>query len=1035
MRPIFAALALAAALAAPVRAADLRFPDDAALRAVQFVDENEGWAVGDAGVIWHTIDGGQTWERQPTGVRASLRGLHFLNPFTGWVVGREELPQGGSVGVVLATRDGGLKWQRLCIQGLPGLQRVHFFDDKTGIAIGEGTDQYPTGVFTTADGGRNWKPMPGPRCPAWLAADFTDPQNGALAGAWGRLATLRQGVLGAAEVDTLSGRSVRDLRLVGNRAIAVGEGGLVLVSSNSAGLRWGFADLASVFKPETLACLDFHAVACRGEHIWVAGRPGSLVLHSADHGLTWQTASTGRNVPVHGLFFLNEQRGWAVGELGTILGTADGGKTWTVQREGGQRSAALFVHARAGGVPFETIALLGGDDGYLTTALQVTAADPASAPPAASGAPQRLTAAMRLAAGAAGETLWQFPLPQHLGRAEPRELIGAWDKLHGDRAADQILRQLVLALRMWRPEVVVTDGKVPDSPIDELIAEAVEEAYKRAADPAAFPEQLAQLGLKPWQVKKLYARCADAAGAPVVCDLTEAKQRLQSTPRDFAAPSLALCDETPASQACFHLLAASINGAANHRGLMDGIDLGAGGTARRPREPLEDLNPDIEKGIRARRNLQALAETPIANLTEPDRLLAQIGPALAGMSDDQGAPAAFAIASQFARNGQWTLAREAFLLLVDRYPAHPLAADGYRWLLRYSSSSEARRRQELGQFIAVTEATVRDGTPQQNGPIRTSAEGVEKRQLTLLGDLAEARRWYQGCLQVEPRLASFGGVFSDDPAVQFCLQAARRNLGEFAAANEWYKQFAADHRDGPWRDAAVAELWLANRNGAPPKPLALCRQSDTRPLLDGQFDDACWQGVVPLKLKNAVGDTVKDYPTEAWLAFDNDFLYVALRCKHPADRYVEPVKKRKRDEDLHAFDRVSILLDLDRDYSTYYRLEIDQRGCLCEDCWGDRTWNPRWFVAVRSDPTGWQIEAAIPLAELTGEPVTLNRTWACNVVRILPGRGVQAWSVPADVQPRPEGMGLLMFTADPAKAGKAAAVTPKLPTVVPGTGQ
>jgi hypothetical protein len=36
--------------------------------------------------------------------------------------------------------------------------------------------------------------------------------------------------------------------------------------------------------------------------------------------------------------------------------------------------------------------------------------------------------------------------------------------------------------------------------------------------------------------------------------------------------------------------------------------------------------------------------------------------------------------------------------------------------------------------------------------------------------------------------------------------------------------------------------------------------------------------------------------------------------------------------------------------------------------------------------------------------------WACNVVRVLPGRGVQAFSVPADVQPRPEGMGLLMFT-------------------------
>ena len=45
-------------------AAPPRYFDDAPLRAVQFVDRNEGWAVGDEGVVWHTIDGGDHWERQ-----------------------------------------------------------------------------------------------------------------------------------------------------------------------------------------------------------------------------------------------------------------------------------------------------------------------------------------------------------------------------------------------------------------------------------------------------------------------------------------------------------------------------------------------------------------------------------------------------------------------------------------------------------------------------------------------------------------------------------------------------------------------------------------------------------------------------------------------------------------------------------------------------------------------------------------------------------------------------------------------------------
>ena len=55
------------AVPASAIAQDLPHFGDAALRSIQFVDENEGWAAGDDGVMWHTIDGGKTWERQPTG--------------------------------------------------------------------------------------------------------------------------------------------------------------------------------------------------------------------------------------------------------------------------------------------------------------------------------------------------------------------------------------------------------------------------------------------------------------------------------------------------------------------------------------------------------------------------------------------------------------------------------------------------------------------------------------------------------------------------------------------------------------------------------------------------------------------------------------------------------------------------------------------------------------------------------------------------------------------------------------------------------
>src|SRR3984893_1479484 len=94
--PVLGVFLLLAAVTATARAEAPRYFEDAAIRAVQFIDDKEGWAVGDEGVVWHSIDGGKNWERQPTGVRASLRSVYFFPeaPNVGWAVGREELPNG-----------------------------------------------------------------------------------------------------------------------------------------------------------------------------------------------------------------------------------------------------------------------------------------------------------------------------------------------------------------------------------------------------------------------------------------------------------------------------------------------------------------------------------------------------------------------------------------------------------------------------------------------------------------------------------------------------------------------------------------------------------------------------------------------------------------------------------------------------------------------------------------------------------------------------------------------------------------------------
>src|SRR5581483_2474654 len=201
-------------------------------------------------------------------------------------------PGGGSVGVMLRTTDGGLKWEEVGLNVLPGLHLVRFFDDKNGYVGGDGSDAFPSGLFTTTDGGRTWRPVGGPRVPSWRAADCQFADTVIVAGAWSRLGRFGQGSYTDAELDPLSGRTLHAVAVAQSPksvaahkgfapVYAAGDGGAVLTSTDG-GKRWGSVNLG--LSPATLASCDFRCVAARGSHVWVAGRPGSFVLHSPDAG-------------------------------------------------------------------------------------------------------------------------------------------------------------------------------------------------------------------------------------------------------------------------------------------------------------------------------------------------------------------------------------------------------------------------------------------------------------------------------------------------------------------------------------------------------------------------------------------------------------------------------------------------------------------------------------------------------------------------------------------------------------------------------
>ncbi|MCO6489644.1 MAG: T9SS type A sorting domain-containing protein [Phaeodactylibacter sp.] len=121
-------------------------------REIHFVDENNGWVIGNsgptshAGRLYHTTDGGENWELQLSMFR-DYDDVFFLTPQLGWVAAEDNS--------VCRSTDGGDKWDCYPVMGdeLLGVESIYFANDSLGW-IGETLHR---GVFVTSDGGESWK--------------------------------------------------------------------------------------------------------------------------------------------------------------------------------------------------------------------------------------------------------------------------------------------------------------------------------------------------------------------------------------------------------------------------------------------------------------------------------------------------------------------------------------------------------------------------------------------------------------------------------------------------------------------------------------------------------------------------------------------------------------------------------------------------------------------------------------------------------------------------------------------------------------
>ncbi|NVM52630.1 MAG: M50 family metallopeptidase [Candidatus Helarchaeota archaeon] len=118
-------------------------PSQLYLRKIMFVDQFNGWIIGDYGPSFFTNNSGVTWNKFNL-TDASLFDLHFLNESHGWIC--------GTLGTLLHTQDGGKNWIDLSDPSNTRNFNAIFFQNESKGWVISWTDR----SFVSFDGGYVW---------------------------------------------------------------------------------------------------------------------------------------------------------------------------------------------------------------------------------------------------------------------------------------------------------------------------------------------------------------------------------------------------------------------------------------------------------------------------------------------------------------------------------------------------------------------------------------------------------------------------------------------------------------------------------------------------------------------------------------------------------------------------------------------------------------------------------------------------------------------------------------------------------------
>ncbi len=928
---------------------------DATLRASASSGPDRSWFVGDHGAILATENGGRTWLAQPSGTSLSLSGVAFESERVGWAVGGEIVPYSHrSRGVVLRTEDGGLRWQATESKDLPRLKGIQAIGQGQLIAWGDWSPSFQSGLFESKDGGRTWSPKSIPtthiQCAAWL-----NTHCGVVVDRLSRVYRFDSDA--KAELVDIAGDPSRPIL-----AAAINEHGWWLVGAQGQvywsenGKSWVQRHLPGL--PQDQQLINLQTIALKGSDVWLGGLPGNVVWNSRDQGATWEVVPLPNQLPILSLQVSTPDSVCFGSLAGLIMGTRNRGQGWWTLHGTAARVAMLNVASAVESIAWDTMAYMANETRHHVTGLVIHSQRPHEQTDVFVDLPTRAAqaAAMTNLDDIAIEP--GFPIGDLVHGRRPSDLWG-YSKPSSDLPS-AITNRLVVWLRAYRPDILVVESDTAQDPLLRATCQATQHARRLAAQTEfrCF-SPISQIPETAWNIPRVL--CRQQNNRNLVAKNYHKGELNYNPGTTLKSSGLLLSDLVrPVAKLIDRPWEFSQNCRQEDDWYGNYMIVYGGRNALGKDTLLADLTTDKEtrrsSNVTTKRNLQALMasiqtdqlmqrllDMPGADNADDSRWKAALQTWTRSMSPSRRPDMLWELAQGYRHRGYWNRWKASLESLIGESPSSGAAELAAIQLLQFHASYEIETLRKASHEQNVAVEIHSDQTNQvAMSPFQSSVMPVSHLSKKALAPL----RFFDQVTQLVDHLQLNFPELQYDPrwlATKTSIERRSSGIKSSPSDSTSLMKMATIQGSAAWEQIVAQEIDpLANSIAVP--------KTTERPRLDGRIEESIWNRSLPIRLSSSWDDENQAY-SEVRVMCDEEFIFFGATLP----KIVSPFQAEPAEDEL-----LTVRIDTDRDYLTWFEVSFDRKGNVEERCCDLNSWHPEWFFKTIQSEVGWSIEAAFP---------------------------------------------------------------------------